>query len=137
MNERIGTRPMRFEWFGDDLHLLTVVRAYAPYIGQALVAVEGVPVPELMERFRRLISHETEAWLCTQFKYQLPLAEHLAYLGVVEEMGWVTLTFEDEQGTRKEVPVWTVNGTLYNQPLEMAADAWMPGGPGPADGGLC
>lgn len=126
MKEQLGALPMQFMWFEGGLYLVAATKEYEPYLGQKLAGIAGLDVPELMERFRGLISYDNETWYRSQFAQYLIGVEYLAYLGIIEDTEAVEVAFEDAEGTRSDVSVKSEYGELYNLEFAVVERAQIP-----------
>lgn len=105
--------PLYFAVVGADLYVLAVPEeGYRPLIGSRLISVEGVPLRELVDRLRTIVSGENE--------YQL--LRNLAYTGILfsgpfltdllpewQEKSQVRVVLRDKDGQEAEhsIPVLT------------------------------
>lgn len=124
--EKLGALPLQLMWFEDEVRLVAAVKAYEPYLGQKLVSVAGLTIPELMERFRGFISYDNEAWYQAQFVQYLIGAEYLSYLAIINTLENVDVVFEDDQGIQSSVSVHIEYGELYNLEFVVAQRAQIP-----------
>lgn len=105
--------PFAPEWFDGRWTMTGTLAKYREHIGSEIVAIGGVPLEELMERLKPMISYDNETRLRGQFGGDMYVFEVLAHYGVV-------------RGDEKTVPV-TLRGadgkeTVLDMPVLSAAD---------------
>jgi hypothetical protein len=99
--------PVRVYWFSDGL---SAVGGADP--GAKLVAIEGVPIDELVAKVRPLITRDNEWSLRERVPYYLVCAEVLRGLGVVGT-GPATFTFASAAG-RRDVELEPITAAAYS-----------------------
>ena len=82
-------------------------------LGMQLLNINGVPVEEILDRLRPLVSYENEAafrslamsWSC------IANADLLRYIGVIGESDYVSITVRDRNGTVNDydIPVYKID----------------------------
>ncbi len=98
--------PLRTYWFSDGL---AVVDGDEP--GAKLVAVESIPIDEVVARVRPLITRDNEWSFRERVPYYLVCAEVLRGLGIVTEER-VTFTLESASG-RRDVELAPITASSY------------------------
>lgn len=78
------------------LNLLPV--AHKAWLGSEVTAVNGLSVEALVDKFRPIVSYDNDVKLLRQIKQTWYVQEILAYLGVIEAGGDLTLTLKSADG---------------------------------------
>lgn len=95
--------PMAFTEYEGKWILSTVLSEHRQQLGGQVTAVNGVPMEELINRFRVLISADNDVWLHRQFKQLCYVQEILEWLGVAKAGQAVTLSIIAPDGKAGEI----------------------------------
>ena len=82
--------PVAFRWFDDGLFVIAAEDAYEELNAARVVAIQGQPVDQVLDRLRPVIAHENEPW----FRYLAP--GFVANFGVLRGLGVVPETEQPE-----------------------------------------
>ncbi len=74
--------PFAVAHYADGWRLLMLEKRNQAYLGWELTAIDGVPVGEVFERSKAIISHENDVWVRQQFSNAINFREALQYRGV-------------------------------------------------------
>ncbi len=77
--------------------LIAAPKEYEHLLGKEVLRINGIPIQEVVERFRGFISHDNDVALRRHFTQMLPAVEILAYLGVTEPGADITVTVMDSE----------------------------------------
>lgn len=95
--------PFAVAHFSDGWRLLMLEERNRNYLGYELTAIDGVPIEDVFERSKGIISHENDEWVRTQFSNTINFLEALQHLGVTaEHADSVTLTVRADAGSPEE-----------------------------------
>ena len=95
--------PFAVAHFSDGWRLLMLEERNRAWLGYELIAIDGVPIEEVFERSKGIISHENDEWVQTQFSNTINFLEALQHLGVTgENADSVTLTVRADAGSPEE-----------------------------------
>jgi C-terminal processing protease CtpA/Prc len=61
--EKVAYYPIGVDWFGEELKIYAAEKEHKDIIGKTLVAIDGTPVNEIMNKINKLIPHENQQWL--------------------------------------------------------------------------
>ena len=91
------------EWFGDEYRIISTLPKYEEALGKCLVAINDVPLDEVLASYDSFISNETHSWLKTIFRnanqYGFSQFE-LEYTGIIEkDVDTVKFTLSDGTST--------------------------------------
>ena len=75
---------------------------------QQLVAIDGLPIATVIERFTGIISHENQSFLLSQLPGYLVCADILFGLAIAEHIDHIMLTIADRNQGQRDVPVSTL-----------------------------
>ena len=114
------TLPFAVEKYGDDWRLMMLDEINEQYLGSKLKAINDVPIQDIFEKSKSLISFENESWAISQFSNTISFKEALNYLGIVEGDEKIMLNVETNDGvdTSFEIVPLTVT-TLMNTEIEV------------------
>jgi hypothetical protein len=115
--------PIELVWLSDGLY---ITRIHGQGVGGRVVAIEGTPVEEALDKMRRIIPHENEWWLRYRAPLLLPFTELLAGTGITGRLDGARFTVERPDGTRLDVdlpagslragdPSWPAPPPLFRQ----------------------
>lgn len=82
--KHLSTLPVAIENFEDDWYLMMVDVVNEPYLGSKVIAVNDVPIDELFEKTKAILSFENEALVKSNFSQTISFIEALSYLGVAK-----------------------------------------------------
>ena len=94
-NNAFSNLPIELEIFDDGLYIIGITPSHRKYLKSKVVAINNLPINQVFESVKPLISYENEYWL----KYQLPLfitkPQILNYVGVTESNNGITFNLEN------------------------------------------
>lgn len=77
------------KWFADGAHIIATLEEDKEYIGARLVAINGMDMDEILKRYDRIYSNETEGWLYYKWEQESTkfgfMQNELEYLGIIEQ----------------------------------------------------
>lgn len=87
------------EWFADGFYITATSNDNRGCIGARLVAINGIDLEEILNRYDRIYSNETRSWLKYKFEHETWrtgfIQRELEYLGIVEkDVKEVVFSFE-------------------------------------------
>lgn len=95
--------PFAVAHYAEGWRLLMLEEKNSAWLGYELTAIDGVPIEEVFERSKAIISHENDTWVQMQFSNTINFLEALQYLGVTEAgADSVTLTVRADADSREE-----------------------------------
>lgn len=94
--------PLELFDFENGLYVTGIDPAYENFLGTRLVAVEDIPIEEVLSVLSQVIPHENQSRFQDQFPQLLPVAPLLAGLNLVAEEDSARFIFENEQGSRSQ-----------------------------------
>lgn len=98
--------PIHTHAFSDGLYLRTAHRDYAPYFGQKIVAVNGVPIGEVFQRILPLIGYDNMMGALNQFPHHLRSPWSLHATGITPDVAnEVVITFENSDEKRTDAKI--------------------------------
>lgn len=90
---------MAGEWFADGFYIMGTRKENEESLGSKLIAINGISLDEVLERYDKIISNETQVYLKKTFEWysgELCRAD-LIYLGIIDKTQEdVTFTFEKD-----------------------------------------
>ena len=100
--------PWSVKKFDDGWFILALDKAHEQYLGTRVTAINGVPIDEVMERTRQVISYEADSWLWQKVPDVLIWKDALEYLDIVDHDEPVQVTVETAAGTEEtfELPAY-------------------------------
>lgn len=100
--------PWSIKKFDEGWFILVLDKAHEQYLGTRVVAINDLPIDEVVERTRQVISYEADTWLWQKVPDVLIWKEALEYLDIVEPDEPVLVTVETAQGTEEafELPAY-------------------------------
>jgi len=112
--KHLRTLPIAIETFEEDWYLMMVDVQNEPFLGTKVVAINDVPIDELFEKTKTIVSFENEALVKSNFSQTISFIEALMYLGVAKADEPVVYKVEMQDGTEKsfEVNPLTERGIL-------------------------
>jgi len=88
------------KWFSDGFYILKTLKEDRDCLGGKLLAINGISLEEVLSRYDRIYSNETQMWLKSLFEQSLDEGLHkseLEYLGISEPgSNDITLTVEKD-----------------------------------------
>lgn len=98
--------PVMFEIFADGLYAVRASERHADLFGKRIVAVNGLPIAEVIDRLRPYISADNEIWVLYLAPQYLRSPAYIHVAGVATNTdAALVLTAEDGAGRRIEVSV--------------------------------
>ena len=100
--------PWNIKKFDEGWFILILDKAHEQYLGTRVVAINDLPIDEVVERTRQVISYEADTWLWQKVPDVLGWKEALEYLDIVEPDEPVLVTVETAQGAEEtfELPAY-------------------------------
>ena len=100
--------PWNIKKFDEGWFILILDKAHEQYLGTRVIAINDVPIDEVVERTRQVISYEADTWLWQKAPDVLGWKEALEYLDIVEPDEPVLVMVETAQGTEEtfELPAY-------------------------------
>ncbi len=90
--------PFAIEKYGDDWYIMMLDELNEQYLGSKLKAINEVPIQDIFEKSKAIISYENESWAISQFSNTIAFKEALNYLGIVEGDSKIMLNVETIEG---------------------------------------
>lgn len=97
-------------WFIDGIH-----GAYAAYLGHELVAINKIPIADVVKAAAPYISHETDEWLYHCFAQEIKNAGFLKALGIIKADNTIPVTLIDKNWRKIEAKIQTYAIDDYKQ----------------------
>lgn len=100
--------PWNIKKFDEGWFILRLDKAHEQYLGTRVLAINDVPIDEVVERTRQVISYEADTWLWQKVPDVLIWKDALEYLDIVESDETVQVTVETAAGTEEtfELPAY-------------------------------
>ena len=100
--------PWNIKKFDEGWFILILDKAHEQYLGTRVIAINDVPIDEVVERTRQVISYEADTWLWQKVPDVLGWKEALEYLDIVEPDEPVLVMVETAQGAEEtfELPAY-------------------------------
>lgn len=100
--------PWNIKKFDEGWFILILDKAHEQYLGTRVVAINDIPIDEVVERTRQVISYEADSWLWQKVPDVLIWKEALEYLDIVEPDEPVLVTVETTAGSEEtfELPAY-------------------------------
>jgi hypothetical protein len=95
--------PLDAQWFGHDLYLLTVPAADRALLGAQVLAVDGQPIAQVMERIRSVTDYQDPGYLDAEETGKLDDASVLYWLGITRSATSAEFTVRTTTGRRQTV----------------------------------
>ena len=94
--------------FDEGWYILKLDQKNEQYLGTRVIAINGVPIDEAVERARQVVSYEADSWLWQQVPNVLTWNSSLEYLDIVDHDEPVQVTVEAAAGTEEtfELPAY-------------------------------
>lgn len=87
--------PLQFYWFKDGVYVINTLKEQQDPLYSKVLAINGIPMKEIIETLSQSISYENESYLKSQLPKYLPATELLYGLEIIDEFDYVHITFED------------------------------------------
>lgn len=105
----LGFAVMKFE---DGWHIMMLEEKNKQYLGYMLTGINDMSMDDLFEESKRIISHDNETWVMSQFSNTINFREPLEYLGAVEKDGEIVLKIQKDAKSEVELlPIESMNET--------------------------
>ena len=100
--------PWNIKKFDEGWFILILDKAHEQYLGTRVVAINDIPIDEVVEHTRQVISYEADSWLWQKVPDVLIWKDALEYLDIVEPDEPVQVTVETAQGAEEtfELPAY-------------------------------
>jgi len=102
--------PLRLYRFSDGFYVTKTNGESAAACGAKLLSINGVPVENVYERVKSVISSENEAWFLARAPLPMMRAEVLQAIGVIDGPGAVAFDFQTGFGATFELTLHAVSG---------------------------
>ena len=93
--------PWNIKKFDEGWFILVLDKAHEQYLGTRVTAINDLPIDEVVERARQVISYETDSWFWNLVPQTLAWRGALEYLEIVKEGEPVTVTVEMQDGAEQ------------------------------------
>lgn len=109
----LGLAVMKFE---DGWHIMMLEEKNKQYLGYLLKGINDMSMDELFEESKRIISHDNETWVMSQFSNTMNFREALEYLGAVQKDGDIILQIQkDAMSEVESLSIESMNETeIFN-----------------------
>ena len=97
--KHLNTLPVAIENFENNWYLMMVDVVNEPYLGSKVIAINDMPIEELFEKTKTILSFENEALVKSNFSQTISFIEALSYLGVAKIGEPVSYKVEMQDGT--------------------------------------
>lgn len=105
--------PFGVLWLGRDLKVLAIDKEYKEIIGYNLIAINNMPIKEVIAKINTLISHENDQWLkVINVKYVL-MPEVLTFLNIIKD-DKAEFAFSDDKGNVRKLNLSPKTSTELN-----------------------
>lgn len=112
--------PFAIEKYGDDWYIMMLDELNEAYLGAKLKAINDVPIEDIYEKSKAVMSFENEAWALSQFSNTIAFKEALTYLGVVKADEKIMLNVETDDGVAASVEMTPLSlELLMNTEIEV------------------
>jgi len=108
-----ATYPMKLSWFNEELRILAADKEHKDILGKKLVAVNDMPIKEIMKKVNSLISHENEQWLRVVNADYVMMPDVLKLLGITSE-DRAQFSLEDEANNISKIELSSKKFTSEN-----------------------
>lgn len=100
--------PWSIRKFDEGWFILGVDKTHEEYLGTRVTAINDVPIDEVVEHTRQVVSYEADSWLWQQVPNVLTWNSSLEYLDIVDHDEPVQVTVEAAAGTEEtfELPTY-------------------------------
>lgn len=108
--------PLSVYWFGNELKVIAIDKGHEDVIGNNLIAINDIPIEEVMDKVNTLISHENKQWLKYINITYIKIPEVLKLFGITKE-DTTEFTFSDDKDNKTNIklsPDVTINGKIEN-----------------------
>lgn len=105
--------PIRLWEFPDGIHVTAARSPYESLLGARLVAVDGVPIQQVLSRLDPVVPRDNDSNLRAARLVYLTSAEVLAGLGIAHDDNEVELEIEGPDGPRATITVEAVDAATY------------------------
>lgn len=95
--------PLDTQWFGRDLYLLTVPAADRALLGAQVLAVDGQPIAQVMDRIGSVIDYQDTGYLDAAETGELDDASVLYWLGITRSAASAEFTVRTAAGRQQTV----------------------------------
>ena len=101
--------PLAFYLFEEGLFVIAAQPEHGDCLGSRVVAIEGVPIEQVMEQVKATLSHENDAFVAAHLPLYLAAADLLYGLAISEAIDAVEITFKQRTGETKSKLLTTVH----------------------------
>ena len=100
--------PLECYWFKQGIHITSTVPEFAHLRQGKIVAIEGVPIKEIIARLAQIIPHENQSFLMSQLPGHLVCADILFGIGAGGDGTSIELTLVNDDNAPRTVRIPTV-----------------------------
>ncbi len=90
--------PIKVHRFEDGWYIIDAASDYHNLVGKKIVKIGALPIEDVAQKFKPLISAENEYAYFERFTYVAFIPEFLKYLGIIDSVKHVDLTLEQNNG---------------------------------------
>ena len=101
--EQFGYLPFTAEWFSDGLYIIRAHEDYWGALGGKIMAVEGMPIEEVMQKLRTVVPHANQSRFLKFSPFYLHLPGLLYGLGISDSRRKATFTILDKEGKNQQI----------------------------------
>lgn len=88
--------PLKFYCFADGVYIIRVSKGYEKLLYKKVIAIEDLPIDQVMEDLSKIISHENKYFLKAQVTKYLQAADVLYGLLICDDKNKIKITVENE-----------------------------------------
>ena len=107
--EHLSGLPFAIVKFGGDWRVFMLEKDKKEYLGDKLISINDVPIEDIFEKSKTIMSFENDVWAEMQFSNTINFQEALEYLGIVSLGEEVVLNVEKDDKTICNIPVKAMN----------------------------
>jgi hypothetical protein len=118
--------------FAEGQYVIAAAPSYAQLLGTRVIAVNGVPMQQVVQRIEPIVSRDNPTWIRQVAPYQWRNTSLLRALGIGDDDAFATLTIEREAGkqetirlasSKEDVEIWNTVPAPANWKLLETLDA--------------
>lgn len=87
--------PLKFYYFDDGVYIIDATKEYEELLFKKIIAIEDVPIQDVLNNIREIVSFENEYLFKAQSMKYLQIAEVLYGLLIIDQIDTIKLVFED------------------------------------------
>lgn len=101
----LNALPFAIAKFEDGWYLMIINDQYNQYLGSKVLSINDVPIEDIYEKAKSIISFENTAWLDSQFSNAINFKEALEYLEIIKNDQEIYLTVESFNEGQIDIPI--------------------------------